>query len=849
MFNQSEQFIIQMKLRELRKQRSLLMSAYDRLDGELNEAANDTQRLHVLYNGLRRISFAGHQLHPEVANLEPVLYNAETAQPDSDTVTFWKEKLQKELATGRLRSEIVFIFAALLEEWTQEETRANRESDRVRAELLTKATTPNTATFDREFLDELFAETGYDNADTAATFQSLLQQKHRIESREVRTSLEAISHDLYYSPSARKQAQSLLLDDMLVKEFADALTLIYNEIDSWDWPREGVPVFAYLTPSKWRLFLSEELPTLCLLQILGGRWQQSFEQLFGLVHHFRGEQLRKTIQNLPPAERVQQMLDFHRAAFGVQPGIYGEIDIWGDDESDQIRETDLWDDPANVHEKYKQKTTTDELLQRWATRDSVYGQRVALRTAYRDLSQFGLYNRAKNDNGLAAMEKATLQINAELRLAQAAFPDRPLYVLRADLKDYYPALSHEFLLEILARFGLNKEQLRFFGRYLRVPVKEKDGTVVTITRGIPMHRRLADLLGEMVLLLLDAHIKRSARVLNIRMIDDICLIAASEEEAVKAWQALEEFCAACGLELNREKCGAVGVGQSRPLPPVLPQNLPIWSFITLNNKGEWSVNDARFATYIEQTRQQLNEANSLIAKVEVYNNALNYLVKALALRLRLDETHRQTAGQALARFQREIFGNGRAVAEELRELLRQRFLTAENGDVSDVQLPDGWLHWPITAGGLSLFHSLIMANSYATTFNRRSKITPPDERSTAWQRRASGWHTFYARYLQEIEPSSPDSNDVMETLVRDFIRRGSEISLGEQTSLSAYWRWVVYIYGPQILERLGTFRFLITELVPAQLITGKYRQGTEQAEISGTDWDNLDTLDDFGKPF
>ena len=68
----------------------------------------------------------------------------------------------------------------------------------------------------------------------------------------------------------------------------------------------------------------------------------------------------------------------------------------------------------------------------------------------------------------------------------------------------------------------------------------------------------------------------------------------------------------------------------------------------------------------------------------------------------------------------------------------------------------------------------------------------------------------------------------METLVQDFIKRGSEVSNREQESLSPYWRWILYIYGPQILDSLGTFRFLITELVPLQLIVKKYHEQGEE---------------------
>jgi hypothetical protein len=72
----------------------------------------------------------------------------------------------------------------------------------------------------------------------------------------------------------------------------------------------------------------------------------------------------------------------------------------------------------------------------------------------------------------------------------------------------------------------------------------------------------------------------------------------------------------------------------------------------------------------------------------------------------------------------------------------------------------------------------------------------------------------------------------MEQLVKDFIERGSEVSGRRQGRLSPYWRWVVYTYGPSLLEALGTFRFLLTELVPLQLILenrGLQATATEEA--------------------
>ncbi len=59
--------------------------------------------------------------------------------------------------------------------------------------------------------------------------------------------------------------------------------------------------------------------------------------------------------------------------------------------------------------------------------------------------------------------------------------------------------------------------------------------------------------------------------------------------------------------------------------------------------------------------------------------------------------------------------------------------------------------------------------------------------------------------------------------MNDFIRRGSEMSNSHQENLPPYWRWVLSLYGPQLLDFLGTFRFFITELFPLQLIIQKYR--------------------------
>jgi hypothetical protein len=58
----------------------------------------------------------------------------------------------------------------------------------------------------------------------------------------------------------------------------------------------------------------------------------------------------------------------------------------------------------------------------------------------------------------------------------------------------------------------------------------------------------------------------------------------------------------------------------------------------------------------------------------------------------------------------------------------------------------------------------------------------------------------------------------MERLVGDLIQRGSEVSGRTPMTLTPYWRWIVYSYGPALLEALGTFLFLLPELVPMSVM-------------------------------
>src|SRR5260221_1031830 len=117
MVTKNEYFITQMKLRELREQRSRLLQIYNELRQHVALEGTEVGRLRVLYDGLLQVTFANQQLHPDVAILEPLLGRSTGEPVAMETIAFWHERLEKEVANGQLRSEIVYIFGAVLEEW------------------------------------------------------------------------------------------------------------------------------------------------------------------------------------------------------------------------------------------------------------------------------------------------------------------------------------------------------------------------------------------------------------------------------------------------------------------------------------------------------------------------------------------------------------------------------------------------------------------------------------------------------------------------------------------------------------------------------------------------------------
>eukprot|EP01104_Vermistella_antarctica_P010062 TRINITY_DN2654_c0_g1_i1.p1 TRINITY_DN2654_c0_g1~~TRINITY_DN2654_c0_g1_i1.p1 ORF type:complete len:884 (+),score=248.65 TRINITY_DN2654_c0_g1_i1:97-2748(+) len=678
--------IASVKLFELGKQRAKLVRHYNDTLEKAENAATRREKVSILYAGVTSASFAHTSLHPEVSKLDGLLHQMRIDPSiGPDLLDAWCAKLTTEIERGLKRCETTFLFAGTLEEWT-----AAQESEPTRDGAAYSQDEKAKAAFEenvRQLLDPVPAE----NYDTSVIDEVLKGHEvglltvtkeiskwvekfavKKVSSGELAAAVAAITRDNLVDSTNKTRLKDLLDNPRLLNEYAGVMTILINNFADWEWPTStSTPSTATMRmravcnrAGKWRSFIDEAILDSILLQIIGVRWSVKFKHL---LRSLRGSMVPKK-----NAERSSWNSVSRRRL-------------------DANDETFLCSLPETVEE--------------WQSA-SPYGG--------------GGFAGSQQTSSPTKKQRMLMQIATEVRLCRTVYPHHDTTVVTLDIRNFYPSLPHPLMAHMLETFGVTGEWLSFFKRFLSpvvtVPGREAPGP---IQRGVLLGHALSKLMSELLLFLMDEHVKQvTGHELRLtRVVDDFAFVSGDPAIALKAHGAVVDFLRRCGLTCNEEKSGSLlvsgvsvesGEATYRPAPSPLPQGRIRWGLLQLRSDGEWTVAQEVLSVYRTSLEAKLKAANSVLSFVNVYNSFIKQLHKFLATPCpALGAVHLDEVAKCMASIHGSLpLGEGGkviSIVQYLRHTIESRFLKGKEA----IELPEAWFYWPITAGGLGVLNPMV----------------------------------------------------------------------------------------------------------------------------------------------
>ncbi|KAK4127406.1 hypothetical protein N657DRAFT_565706 [Parathielavia appendiculata] len=287
---------------------------------------------------------------------------------------------------------------------------------------------------------------------------------------------------------------------------------------------------------------------------------------------------------------------------------------------------------------------------------------------------------------------------------------REMTVIRSDFKWFGPSIPHSTIFAVLEFLGVDAEWKDFFKRVLepemRFEADRADTPTQTRKRGTLISTPLTDFLGESILFCLDYAVNQKADGTRLYRLHDDIWLWGSSEACAKAWSVITQFTDTMGLELNSDKTGSVRInrGNSTAASTVssgaLPKGDIKWGFLKLDPvTGRFSINQEEVDKHAEELRLQLSACRSVLDYIQAWNLygnrffANNFGRPANCY----GRAHIDSMLSTFRRIQDKLFpDHPGGVGEHLKRTIASRF------GISPSDIPDGYLYWPASMGGLGL---------------------------------------------------------------------------------------------------------------------------------------------------
>ncbi|KAF9484209.1 hypothetical protein BDN70DRAFT_917904 [Pholiota conissans] len=454
---------------------------------------------------------------------------------------------------------------------------------------------------------------------------------------------------------------------IVLQEVASVLTMRMAGLESWEWPEEGMLVeFRRHLNGKYRAFTDPEIIDALLLHYIGVQWQVELKATLIRVFNSRG-----WIRPTPPTHATQES-----------------------------RKAQLRDDDGKTSieaEREKMRSSSFFLTQ---LQDEV--------TAYKSYEERGdapAKVGKEYESNPASVKQKLLQImttecylNTSLHGTHAA--------ICSDLEWFGPSLPHASILTILEFLGMSKPWLRFYKAFLAAPIRfPGDPEPRVRKRGTPIGYSLSVACGEIVVFIMDFAVNQHAKGLYLyRMHDDLWLWDADVKKVASGWAEMRKYAALVGLKFNEPKTGSAYIGPQSSSNSALglPAGDIRWGFLKFDpEQKRFRLDQTQVDQHIVEMRRQLASTKSVFGWVNAYNKYMSFFFRNFggSPARCFGTAHIVEMVDTLARIQRELFPvskenpTGSAVGY-LRKVLEERFGMTD--------LPEGYFYFPIGSGGLEL---------------------------------------------------------------------------------------------------------------------------------------------------
>ncbi|KAJ4983113.1 hypothetical protein SVAN01_11377 [Stagonosporopsis vannaccii] len=597
----------------------------------------------------------------------------------------------------------------------------------------------------------------------------------------------------------------------VLKELVDVLNMDLEGLDTWKWDGPVLLNMRRHLNGKYRVYMDEEIHQAILLYFVGKTWAVALKRAF-VTFYNSGAWLELPHRSMSKVSRQRREHFIEKRTADV----------------------------TSVRDYRRQKYEQEYFMTQLPT------------NMFEDDRDYAAEDQAEQTAGTLKSHLATKQsmlrlLTTELLLNTKVYGE--FLVLQSDFKWFGPSLPHDTIFAVLKFLGIPEKWLRFFKRFLEVPVVfEQDGPGAgprVRKRGVPMSHILSDALGEAVLFCMDFAVNRRTGGANIHRFHDDLWFWGQERTSVQAWEAIKEFTDIMGLELNEEKTGAslivTNETKNRAISPNLPSGKVRWGFLKLDaSSGRWNIDSVQVDEHIVELKRQLGACHSVMAWVQAWNSyadrffATNFAEPANCL----GRQHNDMIIETFSHIQRSCFANSRAtnVTDHLRSVLNERFGMVDT-------IPDGFFYFPTELGGLGMKNPFIHAfTTYKQSFNNpgdrierafeeeRDAYDAAKERWDGGHALCSGSHNLmnygtgtdakaeqpfmsleeYTMYREETsEPLRAAYVELLGRPLEERVHINAEmiqvlrLSGNDSLEASPYWLWIFLLYAGDMKQRFG----------------------------------------------